>query len=175
MASLEQLADDQQISPLSPPELDPYAIAIPKEGPFIYEFDIEVRPEFDLPDYKGLKLRRPTHTFTAAEVEAEQKRLLEPYGQLVPKEPPVVAPNDYITADVVISFNGKEINKLSEVRVKVDKQLALSDGVARGLRREDGRREARRHTRCGDHSLAGTRRPRPSADARCRPSSTSRT
>jgi trigger factor len=130
MASLEQLADEQQISPLSPPELDPYAISIPKEGPFVYEFDIEVRPEFDLPDYKGLKLRRPVHTFTAAEIEAEKKRLLEPYGQVVPKEPPVVALNDLVTADVVISVNGKEINKLSEVRVKVEKQLALSDGVA---------------------------------------------
>jgi len=130
MASLEQLAEEQAISPLSPPELDPYAIGIPKEGPFIYEFEIEVRPEFDLPDYKGLSLRRPTHSFTPAEIEAEQRRLLEPYGQLVPKEPPVVALNDYLTADVVISFNGKEINKLQEVRIKVEPQLALSDGIA---------------------------------------------
>lgn len=130
MASLEQLADDQQISPLSPPELDPYAIGIPKEGPFIYEFDIEVRPEFELPGYKSLKLRRPIHTFTAAEIEAEQRRLLEPYGQLVPKEPAVVALNDYLTADVTILFGGKEINKLEEKRIKVEPQLALSDGVA---------------------------------------------
>jgi trigger factor len=55
--------------------------------------------------------------------------LLEPYGQLVPKEPAVVALNDYLTADVTISFRGKEINSLKEVRVKVEKQLALSDGV----------------------------------------------
>lgn len=132
MASLEQLADEQRISPLSPPDLDPHAIIIPKEGPFIYEFDIEVRPEFDVPNYKGLHLKRPVHTFTDVEIEAEKKRLLEPYGQLVPKEgdPPTVALNDYITADVVISFHGKEINKLQETRVKVEKQFALSDGVA---------------------------------------------
>jgi len=90
MASLEQLADEQVVAPLSPPDLNPHAIKIPDEGPFIYEFEIEVRPEFDLPDYKGLRLRRPIHTFSDAEVETEQKRLLEPYGQLVPKEPPVV-------------------------------------------------------------------------------------
>lgn len=130
MASLEQLADEQVIAPLSPPDLDPNAIKIPEEGAFIYEFEIEVRPEFDLPEYKGIKLRRPTHSFNEAEIAAEQKRLLEPYGQLVPKEPPVAAMNDYITADVVISFRGKEINTLKEVRVKVEKQLALTDGVA---------------------------------------------
>lgn len=130
MASLEQLAEEQTIAPLSPPEFDPTLLNIPKEGPFVYEFDIEVRPEFELPDYKGMKLRRPVHTFTATEVEAEKKRLLEPYGQLVPKEPAVAELFDTLTADVTISFKDKEINKLEEVRVKVEPQLALSDGVA---------------------------------------------
>lgn len=133
MASLEQLAEDQTIAPLSPPEFDPNLVNIPKEGAFVYEFDIEVRPEFDLPEYKGLKLRRPVHTYTATEVEAEKKRLLEPYGQIVPKEPPVVELFDTVTADVTISFKGKEINKLHEVQVKVEPQLALSDGVAAGF------------------------------------------
>jgi trigger factor len=77
-----------------------------------------------------MKLRRPTHTYTPDEVEAEKKRLLEPYGQLVPKEPPVADLFDTVTADVVISFKDKEINKLEEVRVKIEPQLALSDGVA---------------------------------------------
>ena len=42
-----------------------------------------------MPNYKGLKLRRPNNTYTPDEDEAENKRLLEPYGQLVPKEPAV--------------------------------------------------------------------------------------
>jgi trigger factor len=132
MASLEQLAEEQAIAPLSPPDLDPNALEIPKEGPFVYEFDIEVRPEFDLPDYKGLKLRRPVHTFTDAEVAREKKRLLEPYGQLVPKEgnPPVVALDDLVTADVEIKLGDRVLNSLKEVRFKVEKQLALSDGIA---------------------------------------------
>jgi trigger factor len=130
MASLEQLAEEQAISPLSPPELDPNTIGIPESGPFIYEFDIEVRPEFDLPSYKGLKLRRPTHTYTDAEVAEEAKRFLEPFGQIVPKDDQTVALDDLITADVVIQRDGKELNKLEEVRVKVEERLALSDGVA---------------------------------------------
>ncbi len=130
MTSLEKLADEQTIAPLSPPEFDPTLLSIPKEGPFVYEFDIEVRPEFELPDYKNLKLRRPVHTYTPAEVEAEKRRLLDRFGQVVPKEPPVAELFDTITADVTISFGGKEINKLNEVQVKVEPQLALSDGVA---------------------------------------------
>jgi trigger factor len=132
MASLEQLAEEQSISPLSPPDLDPNAIVIPKEGPFIYEFDIEVRPEFDLPPYKGLTIRRQVHEYTEQEVARERKRLLEPYGQLIPKpgDPPAVELDDYVTADVVIKLGDRELNKLTEVRFKIEKQLALSDGVA---------------------------------------------
>ncbi len=129
MASLEQLAEEQAISPLSPPELDPKTIVVPETGPFVYEFDIEVRPEFDIPPYKGLKIRRPTHTFTDEDVAKEMKQFLEPYGQVVPKDGPV-ALDDIITTDLVISKDGKELNTVKEIRIKVEKTLALADGVA---------------------------------------------
>ncbi len=133
MASLEQLADEQQISPLAPPELDPHMIVIPESGPFIYEFDIEVRPEFDLPNYKGLKLKKPTHTITDDDVARETRKILEPYGQLVPKEGPdsAVELNDIITADLTIEHDGKELNTVKETRIKVEKKLALADGIAK--------------------------------------------
>ena len=68
MASLQQLAEDSNISPLAPPELDPEQLELPESGPFVYEFDVEVRPEFDLPDYKGMKIRKPVHKFTDADI-----------------------------------------------------------------------------------------------------------
>ena len=64
LQSLEQLAEDHDVAPLAAPDIDPSKIEIPKEGPLIYEFDVEVRPQFDLPNYKGLKLKRPVKTFT---------------------------------------------------------------------------------------------------------------
>lgn len=128
MASLEQMAEENTLSPLSPPDLDPNAVVIPDEGPMVYEFDIEVRPEFDLPDYKGLKLRRPTHTFTDADVQKEERRVLQELGQIVPKEGAVAA-DDVVTADLVITHEGKEINRTSEIRVRIEKRLAFSDGV----------------------------------------------
>lgn len=132
MASLEQLADEQQISPLAPPDLNPHTIVIPDSGPFIYEFDIEVRPEFDLPSYKGLKLRKPVHAITDEDVKKETNRILEPYGQVVPKEGdnPTVALNDIITVDLTIKHDGRELNSIKETRMKVEKRLALADGVA---------------------------------------------
>lgn len=140
MASLEQLADEQQISPLAPPELDPDTIVVPESGPFVYEFSIEVRPEFDLPPYKGLKLRRPTHTFTDADVAKTSKRLLEPYGKMIPKpgDNPAAELDDLVVADVTIVRDGKDLNTIEDVTVKVEKQLALADGVAEEFGKQIG-------------------------------------
>ena len=81
LESLEQLAEDHDVAPLSAPDLDPFKITLPKDGPLVYEFEVEVRPHFDLPNYKGLKLKKPVKTFTDADVEQETRRLLNPYGQ----------------------------------------------------------------------------------------------
>lgn len=129
MASLEQLATENQISPLSPPDLDITKLEIPDSGPFIYEFDVEVRPEFDLPDYKGIRLKRPVKKFTPEDVQKEKRRILEPAGQLVPKDGPIQL-NDYIVADVVMTDGDRELNNLKEIRVKIEPELVLKDGVS---------------------------------------------
>jgi trigger factor len=138
MASLEQLATENQIAPLSPPDLDPHRIEIPDTGPFIYEFDVEVRPEFDLPPYKGLTLKRPVKTFSQADIDKERKRILEPAGQLSPK-PGVdvkVEQDDFIVADVLMTEDGKPLNELKDIEVRVEKQLAVSDGLAGNFAQE---------------------------------------
>jgi trigger factor len=130
MASLEQLAEDHDIAPLAPPNLDPFAVEIPKEGPLVYEFDVEVRPEFVLPDYRGLKLTRPVKDFTEEDVLNEKKRLLAPHGQIVPKPQGKVELGDLIVADVTVRDGDRVLNELKEHRVQVNSKLAFKDGVA---------------------------------------------
>src|SRR5258708_38352682 len=54
MDSLSQVTDEQKLAAISEPDLDPTAVELPEEGPLTFEFDIEVRPGFDLPKWKGL-------------------------------------------------------------------------------------------------------------------------
>jgi trigger factor len=129
MASLEQLADEHDIAPLSPPNLNPNTIDIPKDGPFIYEFDVEVRPQFDLPNYKGLTLKRPIKTFTDADVDKEQNRILSRFGQLVPKEGKAQI-GDYIIADMTTKFGEQVLGTAKDCTLRVDDTLAFKDGVA---------------------------------------------
>ncbi len=130
LASLEQLAEENDVAPLAAPNIDPGKIELPKEGPLVYEFDVEVRPEFDLPNYKGLKIRRPVHTFTQDEIEAEERRLLIPYGQVVPKEEGDAQIGDILISDVTTRLGDRVINSIKEATFRIDKQLAFRDGIA---------------------------------------------
>src|SRR5687768_11974403 len=68
MDSLAQMGDEQEFSAISEPDFDFESIQMPDDGPMHFEFDIEVRPEFDMPQWKGLRLERPTHQYTDQEV-----------------------------------------------------------------------------------------------------------
>jgi trigger factor len=129
LASLEQLAEEHDVAPLSAPNIDPANIDIPDKGPMVYEFEVEVRPEFDLPNYKGLKLKRPVQTFTDEDVDKEMSRILARYGQLVPKEGAAEF-GDYVIADMTTRFHNAVIGAAKETTLRVDDQLAFKDGVA---------------------------------------------
>ena len=88
MDSMTQISEDDNLSPISEPDFDPVAVAIPDDGPMTFEFDIEVRPEFDLPQWKGLKIERPVREFTDADVDEQLQGLLARHGRLVPHDGP---------------------------------------------------------------------------------------
>ena len=130
LASLEQLAEDYDIAPLSPPDLNPNKLDIPDKGDFIYEFDVEVRPQFDLPNYKGLKLTRPTQTFTDADVAKEQERILSRYGSLVPKPEGNAQIGEYLIADMTTHYGVEIIGTAKEITIRIDDTVTFRDGVA---------------------------------------------
>jgi trigger factor len=130
LESLEQLAEEHHVAPLTAPDLDPYQIELPKEGPLVYEFEVEVRPEFDLPNYKGLKLRRPVQEFGNEDVAREKRRLLAPYGQVIPKEGGSAEVGDVVVADVTTRDGDRQLGTINDFMTRVESQLAFKDGVA---------------------------------------------
>ena len=74
MDSLTQISDEQEFSAISEPDLDFEKVKLPDDGPLKYEFDIEVRPDFDLPNWKGMSLERPEHEFTDEDISSRLQR-----------------------------------------------------------------------------------------------------
>src|SRR5262249_5710416 len=121
---------ENDVAPLAPPNIDPSQIEIPEDGPLVYEFEVEVRPQFNLPNYKGLKIRRPVRTFSEQDVVLEERRILAPYGSLIPKPEGNAQLGDYLVTDLTTRFDSRILSSHKEITIRVDPRLALKDGVA---------------------------------------------
>ncbi|WP_422926262.1 trigger factor [Singulisphaera sp. PoT] len=129
MASLEQLDSDYNLNPITQPQLDLAAIDLPEQGPMQFELDLEVRPEFALPDYKSLSVKRPVKTISDADVDAQLKLFLERYAQLVPKLEGGAEIGDYVTADIFFNRDGQTLNEAKEIQFRLQPELRFQDGT----------------------------------------------
>lgn len=133
MATLEQLDDDYKLNPIAQPNLDMEAIAIPDEGPMTFEMDVEVQPDFPLPAYKALTVKRPVRQIQDADVEGQMRLFLERYAQLVPKLEGGAAIGDYVTADLSFHKDGIQLNQAKEIQFRLQPELRFQDGTVPDL------------------------------------------
>jgi trigger factor len=128
MASLDQIDEDYKLHPISQPTLDLKAIELPEEGPLRFELDLEVQPEFTLPDYKSLTVKRPIKSIADPDVDAQLKLFLERYAQLVPKLEGGAVIGDFITADMRFLRDGQTLNEAKELQFRLQPELRFQDG-----------------------------------------------
>lgn len=145
MQSLEQLGSEAELDPINEPNLDLDAIDIPEVGDFEYEFDVEVRPKFELPNYLGLKISRPNREISDADVDAYIDEFTEQYGKLVPVEGAASA-GDSVVVDVDFTHEGKPVSHLRDYSIRIrptvrfqDAELADFDKLMVGVKSNDVR------------------------------------
>jgi len=129
MSTLEQLDTDHDLNPIAQPQLDVEAIALPDEGPMEFEMDVEVRPDFAVPAYKALTVKRPVKTIGDADVETQFTAFLERYAQLVPKLEGGAVLGDFVTADLFFHRGDKPLNEAKEVQFRLQPELRFQDGA----------------------------------------------
>jgi len=129
MGALEQLDDDHKLNPISQPDLDVASIELPDDGPMRFEMDVEVRPDFPLPNYKSLTVKRPHRTLTDADLDNQYKLFLERYAQLVPKLEGGAELGDFVTADLHFHADGRTLNEAKEVQFRLQPELRFQDGT----------------------------------------------
>jgi trigger factor len=132
MDSLEQISKSHDLSPISEPDFDPTAVAVPESGPMIFEFDIEVRPEFDLPNWKGLAIERPGREFTGKDIDRQMKDILAKHGRLVPHDGPADS-GDYLTLNITFKDGENVISSVKEEVIRVRRTLSFRDGNVEGF------------------------------------------
>lgn len=81
-------------------------IELPDEGDFTFACELEVRPEFDLPELDNIPVEKPVISITDDDVTAQLDRLLSSQGHYEPAGEDAIQPDDLITADVKMSSGG---------------------------------------------------------------------
>ena len=126
--ALEQVNDSSDFTPISEPDVDLAALVLPEEGDFVFEFSIEVRPDFDLPEWKGLKIEKPVREFTDKDVDDAVKRVLSRYSQLEFTDDPAALGN-YVDANITVKSGENVLNKVEGEMTKVCPTLTFHDGA----------------------------------------------
>src|SRR3954467_5057961 len=130
--SLEQISEEQRFTAISEPNFDLEAVEVPKDGPMTFEFTIEVRPEFDMPAWKGLKLNRPVREFTDADIDGQLPPMLARYGQLVPFEG-AASEGDYVSVNITTKAGEQQVAHETEAVVRIRPTLSFRDARLEGF------------------------------------------
>ena len=88
--SFEELIKDQELKILGSPSFD--NIEFSAESDFTYEAELQVYPEFDLPEYKGVEVEKVESS--EGRLEEEIEKLLKSRAEIAPADPAKAAADD---------------------------------------------------------------------------------
>ena len=117
---------ESKLDILREPEINYEKIELPAEGPLKFDFEIEVRPEFELPQLEGIPVNKPKLEVTEGHIDREIEMLRKYAGVWTPKESGKVEPDDQVVADVMLNIEGQE-QKLDNAEIQVKPNGFIAD------------------------------------------------
>jgi trigger factor len=146
--SLAQVTDTDKFNAIGEPEFDYQVLKVSEDSDFTFQFQVEVRPEFKTPAWKGIKFEKPVETVGDAEVEKALDRVLARYAGVEATDEPA-ALGDKVLMTAKFSLDGKVISEMDEERITVAKRLSFSDAICENFGellkgvQEDGKRSGK--------------------------------
>jgi len=108
--SYRQAIEQQKLRPTRQPEIEEPAW---EQGqPLVFTATVETQPDFELPDYRGLPLRRDTRVVSDEDVERAVRMLQEQKPIFVDLQRPV-QPGDFVVVNYTGTCDGKPITDLA--------------------------------------------------------------
>ncbi|MCS7236832.1 MAG: trigger factor [Thermoguttaceae bacterium] len=160
--AIDQINQQYKLTPIGEPELNLDAVILPDEGPLTFEYDLEVRPKFTVPEWRGMQLERWKVEASEAEVDRQLRRLLEEHGQLETYEGPAEV-GDYVVMDLEFRLGDQVVAQSAGERIRIKRILSFYDAeienfdqLMKGVRPGDVRQcTVKISPACPDVSLRG--------------------
>jgi trigger factor len=114
--------EDNNLQTIGEPDIDFEKIELPAEGPLTFDFEVEVRPEFDLPELEGIPVTKTKLKVTDEQIDREIEQIQRWSGVWTPREEGPVELDDQIIADAVLKIEGiEEEQHMDNVEIYVRK------------------------------------------------------
>jgi trigger factor len=97
------------------------------EGNLVFDIEVEVRPEFKLPEYKGLKLVVDEAKVAPVELDTELDNLRARFGTLKTVER-AAKKGDFTTVNLVATIDGKQVDAAENISYEIGSGK-LIDGI----------------------------------------------
>jgi trigger factor len=112
---------DTDLKALGEPDIDFEEIKLPEKGALTFDFEIEVRPEIDLPTLEGIPVSKTTLEVTDEQVDREIEQMQRWAGVWMPRaEGAAIELEDQIIADVTLKIEDvEEEQKLNNIEIHV--------------------------------------------------------
>jgi len=115
--SLGKAMEKSELKVIGEPELDLDAIELPASGELVYSFEVEVAPEFELPELKGIPITKPAIAVTDERVDEAIERVRVTHAHYEDTNDPA-GDRDIVVVAAKITGDGiEETNTTATLRV----------------------------------------------------------
>ncbi len=111
---------DNELNIFSDPDIDIDKIELPAEGPLAFDFEVEVWPEFELPELEGIPVTKAKLEVGEDQINDELNQLRRLSGVWSPREDGPSEAEDRVLADVIMKIEEvEEEEKLDNTEIYV--------------------------------------------------------
>lgn len=123
----------ENLKPLSTPQADIKSAPNAQEpaNELVVELEVEVRPEFKLPEYKGLKIKVDAVKIAKMDIESELDALRARFGTLKTVDRPAKS-GDFTSIDLSAAIGGTQIDTAKDISYEIGSGQLL-DGIDEAL------------------------------------------
>ena len=124
--AFEKIESEQDFEVLGEPDFDPDTVELPDDGDFTFTYDIEIKPQFELPKLEGITVEKTLYEVTDDKVTETLDNLRRRQGTM--EHIDKAADDDMTIADVTITIDGRD-----EPIVETDIPVRVADTVVKGI------------------------------------------
>jgi len=106
--ALQQMEEGQDFEILGEPDFKIDDVKMPEQGDMKFEYEVEVKPQFELPKLEGIKVEKEVFEVTEERLDTELEMLCRRLGRMEHLDEGAAKDDDLVIADVTVKIEGVE-------------------------------------------------------------------